>query len=153
MEDGKLEALIIERLKNGDNLNDILVELCESANMDWRQAQDLVERIRAENNTNITMYQSPLLILIALAIFLGGVGLIVYTAASLVTMYEFFMAPPPQPNTLLPETGFITYVAVSASQLFFYIFLGMGMILGSAKGMAPVWTAVFEKIGIFQSLQ
>ena len=43
MEDGKFEALIIERLKNGDNLNDILVELCESPNMNLRQAQDLWE--------------------------------------------------------------------------------------------------------------
>jgi hypothetical protein len=29
--------------------------------------------------------------------------------------------------------------------------LGLGMVAGSLRGMTDVWTAIFEKLGIFQN--
>ncbi len=153
MDEDEPTERVLARLKNGDNPEDILFELCESTDMDWREAKTLVERIRAENKTSITLYQSPLLITLALAIFLGGAGLIVYTTVSIVTLYDAFQVIPPD-LILLPQFfSYIWYLTLYAPYLIAFFVLGLGMMLGSAIGMQAVWEAIFAKLGIFQGTE
>ena len=78
-DNAELERQIIERLENGENKDDIILDLCENANMNWPQAEAMVEEVRAENQAHIALAQSPLLVSIALIIFIGGAGIIVYS--------------------------------------------------------------------------
>ena len=45
----EFEQRIITRLKDGDNRNDILLDLCESQGLDWKQAEAILDSIHAEN--------------------------------------------------------------------------------------------------------
>jgi hypothetical protein len=151
----EIEQQIITRLENSDDRNDIILDLCESQDMDWRHAEALVDSIHARNADNITLSQSPLLILLALAIFLGGAGLIsyaIYNAVSVYkTIYWLHSQAPNNGSSVFWEVvhDFLFYMMLTGSEYFGMLVLGIGMIVGSLRGMQDVWSAVFAKLGIF----
>jgi hypothetical protein len=150
-DNSELEEKIVERLENGETKNDIILDLCENANMNWTQAEAMVEEVHAENQGHIALAQSPLLVSIALIIFIGGAGLVIYSAYDLFVMYSAFrdMYTPANPSGL--AAGFLWYLFLNGEGLLGMTILGTAMMIGSMRGMANVWTAIFEKLGIFQS--
>ena len=153
MNNAELEKQIIERLENGGNKNDIILDLCENANMNWTQAEAMVEEVRAENQAHITLARSPLLVSIALIIFIGRAGIIVYSVYDLFVMYSVFrdLYAPTNPSGL--AMGFLWYLFINGEGLLGMTILGTAMITGSLRGMEGVWTAIFEKLGIFQGTE
>ena len=150
-DNAELEKQIIERLENGENKNDIILDLCENANMNWPQAEAMVEEVHAENQAHITLAQSPLLVSIALIIFIGGAGIIIYSAYDLFVMYSVFcdLYAPTNPSGL--AAGFLWYLFLNGEGLLGMTILGTAMMIGSLRGMENVWTAIFENLGIFQA--
>ena len=145
-DNAELEGKIMERLENGDSRNDILLDLCESANMNWSEAEALLDELQAENQGHITLTQSPLLVLIALAGFIGGAGLIFYSISDLIYKYSIFQA-----SHAGMALAFIGYIFASGEAILGMLILGMAMIIGSLRGMQAVWTAIFDKFGLFQN--
>ena len=150
-DNAELEKQIIERLENGENKNDIILDLCENANMNWPQAEAMVEEVHAENQAHIALAQSPLLVSIALIIFIGGAGIIIYSAYALFVMYSVFrdLYAPTNPSGV--AMGFLWYLFINGEGLLGMTILGTAMMIGSLKGMENVWTAIFENLGIFQA--
>ena len=118
----KFKQHVLERLKNHDEMNDIIIEICESANVPWEEARAFAEDLYEENKTDIVLYQSPVWIVIALATFIAGA-------------------------TLLVPGAHIVYAEFDLSGAWVAI-MGIAMMLGSIKGMGDVWLAIFKKIGI-----
>ena len=148
----EIEQQIITRLEDGDNRNDIILDLCESQGLDWKQAETILDSIHAENADDITLTQSPILVLIALAIFIGWVGAIIYSAVQLVAMYGIFDSLPNQ-NQAQGIGAFLFYLIMDGAGYLGLVLLGSGMIAGSLRGMQDVWSAIFAKLGWFQGTE
>ena len=135
----ELTSQIIERLTNSENVDDIIMDVCNEDELDWGQAEMLVKRIHAENKNKIVLAQSPLLVLLALGVFLTGVGLIVYDLYQIYLDYAYF------------SEGFVIYLTLNGEGIVGTFILGVAMVIGSLKGMQAVWEAIFEWMGWWSS--
>jgi hypothetical protein len=147
VENNEIEGQIVERLKNSDDKNDIILDLCEDADVSWPEAESTLERIEAENKTHIVLSQSPLLVAIALTIFVGGVVLVSATIYDLIVSYNMYISE----SLDSPHIGYLSMLFLSGGWFLERILLGLLMIIGSLRGMQDVWQAIFEKLGIFQN--
>lgn len=139
----ELEEKIVERLENGEDKDDMLLDLCESMNISWPEAEALLERIEAENKNHIVLAQSPLLVLIALAGFICGLVLIGFCVYDIAIVYNDYAAA-----KSLAGMGFVLYLFIYGGFFWELGLLGLAMMIGSLWGMSDVWTAIFEKLGI-----
>jgi len=142
-----IEANLLERLVSGKSHDDIILDLCETENMTWSEAEALLERVSTEKENHIVLAQSPLLVLIALAIFIGGVGLIVYSAYNITIAFHSCYDTK---SGSVDALGLSLYLFTYGGYLWFFAFLGLGMVVGSLRGMQDVWAAIFHKLGILQ---
>lgn len=152
-----IEKEIIRRLEDAENRDDIILDLCESQGMDWKDAESLVNSIQETHQLDITMAQSPILTALAVITFLGGAGLLVYVIHNLNFMYEAFYSG--QEQMAQYEIfgwkwrviyDFLIYLVISAEQYLGLMFLAIAMILGSLRGMQDIWEVIFNKLGLFQ---
>lgn len=142
-----LEADLLERLASGESHDDIILDLCENENLSWSEAEALLERIGTEKEHHIILAQSPLLVLIALAIFIGGVGLVVFSSYNITSVFlSYYDAKSGGVGAL----GMVLYLLTYGGYLWLLASLGLGMIIGSLRGMQDVWAAIFRKLGILQ---
>jgi hypothetical protein len=146
----ELEKRILQRLEDSADRNDIILELCESQGMDWREAEALLDSIHFHHAADITLRQSPLLVALALVFFLGGIGLIAYIAYDLVSFYRMLDEMPSHGSSSGPFGGLLVYLSIVGAQYSGMILLALAMIVGSIKGMENVWEAIFAKLGIFR---
>ncbi|MBV6395477.1 MAG: hypothetical protein HFACDABA_01053 [Anaerolineales bacterium] len=148
----EIQRQIIKRLEDGNNRNDIILDLCESQGLDWKQAEAILDSIHAENAEGIRLTQSPILVLVALAIFIGGVGVVIYSAVQLAAMYNLFDSMSAQ-NQARGIGAFLTYLIIDGAGYLGLVLLGTGMIAGSLRGMSEVWSAIFAKLGWFRGVE
>lgn len=148
----EIQRQVIARLEDGDNRNDILLDLCESQGLNWKEAEAILDSIHAENADHITLTQSPILILLALAIFIGGIGAIFYSLAQVAAMYNLFASLSDQ-NQAQRVGAFLAYLLIDGAGYLGLVLLGAGMIAGSLRGMSEVWSAIFAKLGWFQGAE
>lgn len=141
-----IEANILERLANGESHDDIILDVCENARISWSEAEALLDRVSTQKKHHIVLAQSPLLVLIALAVFFGGMGLVIFSSFSIAAVFRsYFDAKSGSVGAL----GIVLYLFIYGGYLWFLALLGLGMIIGSLKGMQDVWEAIFAKLGIF----
>lgn len=153
IDDPKIEAIIMERLERSEDKNDIILDLCNGLNVGWPEAEALVERIAAQNADHIVLTQSPILVLMALAIFTSGAGLIVYSVYDAAAVYGFFNATYSDANGARAFGAFLVYLLINTQGTLWMAMIGVAMILGSLRGMQDVWMAIFNKLGIFQGTE
>lgn len=145
----QVERQILERLENGDEHNDIILALCEAHNLDWKDAEDLVDTLLSENADRITLHQSPLLVLLALVIFLGGNGLIVYSLFHTISIYEAIHSMGDEPFAIWKIiVQFMYFLIITSTEYFGMLILGTGMVVGSLRGMQDIWSALFARLKI-----
>lgn len=144
-----IENKIIQRLADDDNRNDIILELCDSQALDWREAESVVDAIQAKHTVDITLTKSPLIILLALVTFLGGVGLTAYTTYDVISVYKVLAAASQTPETN-PLGALVVYLMIAGQHYFGLIILSIAMIVGSLTGLQEVWAAIFARLGLFQ---
>ena len=150
MDSAELEEKIVKRLENGEDRDDILLDLCENMEIRWPEAEALLNRIQSGNKNKITLAQSPLLIPIALATFIGGVGLIGISVYDMVVTFGSYSNANTGTNVSDFGIGYLLYLFTYGGWFWGLTVLGLGMVLGSLKGMEDVWAAIFERLGIFQ---
>ncbi len=139
------EKEIIERLENGEDRDDIILDLAERRKLDWKEAEALVDSTQAEHADDITLAQSPLLVLIALSVFIGGLFLVGVAVYDIAAVYDTFASAESPAGV-----GFFFYLFTYGGFFWEIGLLGMGMIVGSLRGLSDVWAAIFAKLGIFQ---
>ena len=140
---------IIQRLADDNDRNDIILELCEAQGLDWREAASIVDTILAEHAVDITLTKSPLIILLALVIFLGGIGLIAYVTYDVVLVYSVLEEASQTPHTG-PFGALLIYLMAAGQRYFGLLLLSIAMIVGSLTGLQEVWAAIFARLGLFQ---
>ena len=133
---------IVYRLSDAVPPNDIIMDICDKTGISWPEAEELVEQVQFEHEQDVTKRQFPLLTLVALSIFVGGVGLLAYST------YMLFLTTSTYANTALnpwdlPDTLnlIFNYAAFTLSLILFAI----AMILGSLLGMRQVWATILNR--------
>jgi hypothetical protein len=53
-----IEEKILERLTNADDPNDIIMELCEQGDMNWSEAQALVEGVEKQEKIRLCLHRA-----------------------------------------------------------------------------------------------
>jgi len=137
-----LTNYIVDRLSDAVPLNDIVIEICNKAGLSWPEAEALVEQVQAGHEQDVTKRQFPLLTLVALSIFVGGVGLLAYSVYMLFLTTIAYTSTALNPWDLPDTLNFIfNYAAFTLSLILFAI----AMILGSLLGMRQVWAAILDR--------
>jgi hypothetical protein len=128
-------------LSNAADRNDLILELCESRGISWAQAEALIQHVETDRKHEIAGRQLPLLLFIALLIFLGGLGLVAYCVYELISILLTGI------RAGLPGLDVVSYW-----RLIFDIgvgplaglAIGAAMLLGSLVGMRRAWMPLIE---------
>jgi len=143
MEQTDLHTFIIDRLAGAVNPDDIVMELCEKHGLNWPEAEALVLEIQSEHENAITRRQSPLLTIIALGLFLGGLALVGFSAYSLIEMVQSYS----QANMFYTDMpGALLFIFEYGSGSLGMMGVGAAIVVGSLVGMRRVWVAILENV-------
>ncbi|MEW6094707.1 MAG: hypothetical protein AB1531_12165 [Chloroflexota bacterium] len=141
MDDPELTKYLVLRLGNTASKNDLIMELCERHGFSWSEAEALLQRVEAEHEGRIAGRRFPLLFVIALGIFLGGLALVIYDAYVFISLLETDLT-----------SVFTSLDAATHMRLIFDIgiapitgmIIGAAMMLGSLVGMRRAWTPLLD---------
>lgn len=147
MNESELTRKIIDTLGKSGDVNDLLLEICETTGMPWTQAEALVDRVRAENSHVVAGRQLPIMVIIALGIFLGGLGFIGLGTYLIVTEISIIQAN--LQAAQLANLDGIQQLMVSSRMILetgftpiTMIITGIAMLIGSLAGMRKTWASI-----------
>jgi hypothetical protein len=135
---------IIERLAAGEHAEDIAFDIADRSGERYPDVEAQVLHVRSQHENRIMRKQSPLLTLLALMIFLGGLGL---TGAGLYIVVATFVNQRPAGDDPLQLIGFLFLLIQNAPQGLYVAVAGLAAVLGSLRGMQKVWEALLDKAG------
>ncbi len=138
-----LEKEILERLKDGENRDDIILSIAEREGLGWQEVESTLNAAETEHASDITLAQSPLLVLLALGIFLAGIALIGVAVHDIAQTFNAYAS-----EKGLTGVGFVFYMFTYGGYFWELALLGMAMVFGSLRGMQDVWTALFDRLNI-----
>lgn len=136
MDENKQRDLIIKRLVSHRAISDIVQEVCEQTGMYWDDAEALVNEIAHSHEVSIRKKRSPIVVAMAMAIFVGGVGLLVMTVFVTSNIILFYRSTQPE---VLSTINILLLLANEAPLALGLGSLGLAMIAGSMLGMRDVW--------------
>lgn len=147
LDDPHLLHSIARRLAETADRNRVVEEICLLHNMPWSQSEALVDHALAYHHDDITRYQTPVLIPLALAVFIGGAAL---SAWQLLGLAAFFSAlANPRAATFFDiynlSFGFFDVLTNLWGMLAAFV-TGLAMMLGSYIGMKDVWVAWLDAL-------
>jgi hypothetical protein len=127
------------------------------------EVEALVDQVHLEHQTEITTHQFPLLALIALSTFIGGLALMALSVELIIitlrTNLETLSEVPDFDTTVVKSfsegikplvefaSGFLRTVYYVGISPFFFLALGISMVLGSLVGMRDTWTIILAPMG------
>jgi len=140
---------IVDTLGNSGNINDLLLEICETTGMNWADAEALVARVREEKANSVAKRQFPLLAVIALGIFVGGLAVTGYGIAGLVSILSYIQAAiqsSGQSDIAAVQQMLVTFnvIITTGTTPFSLILFGATMLLGSLVGMKNAWRSIVD---------
>jgi hypothetical protein len=135
-EKNKLHNFIVERLMASDNIDDIVLEICQDGKISWNEAEALVRQVEEEQRTKIERGQSPILVIWALGTFVVGIALVMYSSYTAAELSHMALK-----QRDLDFIGTMLEIIRAAPYLFWTGIFGAAMITGSLVGMRKVWSA------------
>jgi ABC-type dipeptide/oligopeptide/nickel transport system permease subunit len=151
MDNQEVSAYIISALSKDQDPNDIILALCEKHKLTWPEAETLVKKVQLENEQTIVKKKFPLLFVLALAIFLGGMIAIGYGVEIIFSEYTLIQPGLAHIQGILNNEDVFTnmytglrMILSSGSLPISIIIVGIGMILGSLIGMQDAWSDILK---------
>lgn len=143
MDDATLDKWIVDRLAKSANTNDLIMEICQCRHLSWSEAEALILRVQLEQEHAISERQFPLLFVLALFIFLGGLAMVVYYTFVLVPILNTLISTLPGGMAAFSFARFLVEIGIGPIS---GIFFGAAMILGSILGMRRAWEPMLDHI-------
>jgi hypothetical protein len=142
VDEEQVRRYVVARLAEGIHPGDIILKVCETQGLDWRQGENLVNEIAASATGDVARRRFPLFALLALGIIVAGVALMASFAASVLTPFMFAggemgQMPVTEAGTLL---GWLMVNLEAVGQAI----LGAAMIAGGAVGLHRVMRETLE---------
>jgi hypothetical protein len=129
MNESKARAFIIDQLGKNQNRNDILLILCRELDIEWKQAERLVQEVEASDGRQIARRQSPLLLALGLAVIIGGLALTTYG------VWYFWTFTQLDPTQQLVTSQYMYITAGS-------MITGLAMIVGGIIGFRKILAGI-----------
>lgn len=124
-------TFIINELTNHHDRNDIILELCRRHNIEWKQAEKMVQDVENQHGKTVAKRQSPFLIIIGASIIITGLGLTINGMQLILD--------------LLSVGSLEQVLAMSASLLRLgSLVTGMAMIIGGIVGFWKTFAAFLD---------
>ena len=140
MDNDELTAYVTQRLCEADNPGDIILEVCEKTGWLWPKAEEFVNQVQNRKEPEIAKRQFPIMFLLALGIFLAGLGLVAYGVYDIVESWnqlsharEYIIQGKLPPVDIYSVDISIFLMPIAP------LFTGTAMMLGSLLGMREVW--------------
>jgi hypothetical protein len=153
-----LNAYIIKQLSKGVDEDDLIFEICEKHRLNWEDGKNLVEKIKSENEGDISSRQLPARSILAVATLAIGLILVITTTIFLVDLVSLvtgiMSARPVDPG----EVSIMGYANLTLAQVLINqspaaiplvaagFINGLGMIFGSLLGMRETWVYLIDKL-------
>ena len=112
MDKQEATEFIIKEFKRQRHRNDIIMDLCQKTGASWEQAQRFVQKVEVEHRRDIAAGTVPLLVMIGVAIILGGLGLTAY--AVFYTLNGTLLRAPGIP---IPGSGNLIYTGTGLAMM------------------------------------
>jgi hypothetical protein len=130
MTNEELSTLIIKELSQHHNRNDIISKICDQSMLTWKEADNLITDVEAQNKRKIAARQSPLLIFFSIGIFIAGIWLLVYNIQLILSFPHRDLLG----QILSVESGYYRIIQLVT---------GLGMTVGGLYGMWKTLSALF----------
>jgi hypothetical protein len=143
----RLLRSIARRLAETADREQVIEELCLLQNIDWATAATTVEAAETQFAPEITRRQTPLLVLLALAIYIGGVALAAWQLLGLVAVASAMLNPRAESFWEIYNLSFGFFdVLTNFWGILLAFVTGLAMALGSYFGMKDVYSAWLEVV-------
>ena len=130
MQKEKLTNLIIKELSRHTNRNEIAQKVCEQSNLNWGEAERLIEEVANQNKRKIATRQSPLLIFLSIGTLALGIGLLAYNVKFVMDFFQRDTVG----QILSVQSGYYRVAELVT---------GLGMTIGGFYGMWKTLAALF----------
>jgi hypothetical protein len=77
MDPARLTEEVVRDLSRHRSRNDIILHMCHTTGMDWKQAEAFVQQVERTHKQRIAGRQAPLLIVLAVIAVVGGLSTVV----------------------------------------------------------------------------
>ena len=116
-----LTSLIVKELRKHRERNVIIEKACQRGGLNWKQAEQLVLLIEAQQKRTIAVQQTPSLLFLSMAALLLGIGLLAFNLQFLLGFFQSEISGSTNPSYQLIE-----------------LILGLSITIG---GMISLWKA------------
>lgn len=146
-DDPHLLHSIARRLAFTADRNQVVEEICLLQNLSWSQAEELVEHALAYHDADIARMQTPILIPLALALFVGGAALAAWQLLGMTAVLSALASPPAGDFWDVYNLSFGLFdVLTNFWGMLAAFATGLAMMLGSYIGMKEVWGAWLDAL-------
>lgn len=132
MTNEELSRLIIKELSQHHSRNDIISKICDQSMLTWKEADNLITDVEAQNKRKIAARQVPLLIFLSIGTFLLGLWLLVYNIQFLLS----FSQRDTLGQILSVQSGYYVIAELAT---------GLAMTVGGLYGMWKTLAALFPE--------
>jgi hypothetical protein len=107
MDPVKLTEAVVRDLSRHRSRNDIIMSICQSTGMDWKQAEAFVQQVEQSNHSRIAGRQAPLLLILAGIAVVGGLSTVVAMVAATLEGTIIYL-----PTLPIPYLGNVVYFSL-----------------------------------------
>jgi len=94
VDDQEITNFLVKYLSDFDDPDDLILEICQITGRTWMEVEALLDQVCLQHQTEITTRQFPLLALIALGTFIGGLALTALSVDLIVVTLKTDINPP-----------------------------------------------------------
>jgi hypothetical protein len=128
MDEQFYKEFVIRHLAGGIDRAEVIYQLCDLAQMSWPEAEAFVSQVELDESLRIAKRQNPVLFIISLVIFLGGMILTIWALTEILDpLWSLIRAR----SLLIPLIKQTFILVVNFPQLIF----GMGMAIAGGAGI------------------
>jgi hypothetical protein len=128
MDEQFCKEFVIGHLAEGIGREEVIYQLCDLAQMSWSDAEACVSRVELDESLRIAKRQNPVLFIISLVVFLGGMILTIWALAEILDpLWPLIRSR----SLLIPLIKQAFILVLNFPQLIF----GMGMAIAGGAGI------------------
>lgn len=126
----ELTAFIIKELGKHHDRKEIIRNVCERSELDWKGAERLVALVESEHKGTITSRQTPLLLFLSIGTLLIGLGLLAFNMQIVVAFFQKDVLS----QILALQSGYYRLIG---------LITGLGMTVGGLVGLWKAFGSLF----------
>ncbi len=126
----ELTTFIVKELGKHHDRKEIVREVCEQSQLNWKEAEQLIALVEAQHKRTIAVQQTPLLLFLSIGTLLIGIGLLAFNMQILLAFFQkdLFAQILSLQSSYYRMAGLIT---------------GLGMTVGGMVGLWRAFGAIF----------